>query len=585
MKNAYRAPFLVGLTMTLMLLLFAFGSPEEAQYPKHDFLDHIVTLTAAWNPKVALDFSYQIPHVMASSIPLTALGFSPFSAPDMLFGLFPVDVGWSLKQLLGRIVGFGLMYAVLLTFVSEPNRTFAVRWAAASAATSFALMPYWPNLVWTVNALVLALLGIRLLQISERPMLGRALLFAAPHLAYFAWGGFLIPLIFSSYVAWTYLRKKVRSGALLETMLLFISSALSASGLIYLQINHAFVSHRTTWPPLPLSRWFTQDAVDEAVSGFPLVFLTGLYHFGTLFSSAISPVPGWMNVSFTLALLGLPVLVGHLLIRFRHKDSVPVHSSWTPTIGKCLKLMAIQAALALIWVLEISQATDLKSVLGIPFQIGRLIAISPILWALILYFFLSFAFSRLKGVSLTALGLALLSALAAQGIWMNPSLSSRFDLLSDNHVLENQVSTIPDYFMQDQMSRARELMEVQSPSPRVISLGINPMIAPFSRIESLDGYAFNYPLQHKELFLSVLTPATRAILQEEFEVVTWGSRLQLNPSTKLLTMANFDLCRLDEAGVTHVLSSHSLENYPGTTFQGIYGEVGVYKIQVSALCQ
>ena len=585
MRVVGKLPLIFGLTFTFLLLLFTFGSAAEAHYPKHDFLDHIVTLTAAWRPDAALDFSYQIPHVLASSVPLTALGFSPFSIPDLLFSPFSVEVGWALSQLIGRTVGFALMYATLLAFVGESKRTKSIQWAATSAATAFALMPYWPNLVWTLNALVLALLGARLLEISKKPKLGRLLLVISPHLAFFAWGGFLIPLLFTSFVAWTYVWRKARTDALVDTVLLVLSSLLSASGLIFLQANNAFVSHRAEWAPLPLTEWFAQDAISEASGTFPLVFLTGLYHFGTLFSSAISPVPGWLNVLFTFVLIVMSIIVGHSWGRAERDEVTRDDQSWLPTIIKIVKLMALQGSLALIWALEISRATDFKSILGIPFQIGRIIAISPIIWAFLLFFLLGIAFSRLGGGRLNALGLAILFAISAQGIWMNPSIASRFDLLSHNHLLVGQVSTIPEYFMEEQMSRARELMEMQSPNPRVVSLGISPMIAPYNGIESLDGYVFNYPLEHKELFVSVLQPSTRGILQEEFELMSWGSRLQLNPSTAILGMADFDLCSLSKSGVTHVLSSYSLAIEPAIALQGIFGETRVYKLNSLALCQ
>jgi len=139
---------------------------------------------------------------------------------------------------------------------------------------------------------------------------------------------------------------------------------------------------------------------------------------------------------------------------------------------------------------------------------------------------------------------------------------------------------------------------------KVISYGMEPAVALYNGLYTIDGYSPNYPLSYKKSFRKILLPYLNAPALKNSKKMfdDWGSKLYIlsinsepttyryfidgNVSSKVPLNANIDaMC---DMGTDYIISSHELKNYdttkviPISNYQDKFWRVWLYEIKCSS---
>ena len=512
-------------------MAFSFASPRYSIFRAHDFLDHVVTLSwLAANPGTRFNPGAEMPLLFGGGVvPVGALGFSDFSISHVFYLLLPLELAPVASEFLGLLivfVGAFLLFEALIPAGSRPS------FGALLAGVTLALMPYWPTMTWTLVALVFTTYALVLIGRPGKQWGAYVLLSLSPHLAFFAWGGFLIPGIALVFLTTRFIARRGSPRDVYAFLVATGSTGLSAWGLIRIWLGSDFVSHRSAWElDYGLSR-VDLEWIGATLASLSRTFLSGQYHYGTFFSWA--PNAAWATVN-TLVLL-VSLLAGPVLFwvsqRRRALLAIDAEASARARALNILAawLLAFQAAISLVYVLETSGLASVASLLGVPFQFSRVVAFSPILWALLAG--VSYAMfervlpARRRGVT----ALLALSLVTLQGFVVNPSIGGFARELVPN--LDNLGAvSVMGYFQQDAYLAVASRLGGSATPPTALSIGLDPMVAVAAGIPSLDGYVYNFPLSYKDSFRDLLltSPLVSPSDLESFD--SWGSRLYLPTGT------------------------------------------------------
>lgn len=571
--------FLVGFTWICLVMVLSFASPQYSIFRVHDFLDHIVTLS--WlvaNPDLRFHPGVKLPLLFGGDVvPVGALGFSDFSVSHILYFLLPLELAPVASEVLGRLlafVGVFLLFRALCGSRAEPS------FGALISGITLALMPYWPTMTWTLVALVFTTYSLVLLRRTGRHWGAYVLLVLSPFVGFFAWGGFLIP---GMALAFFVSRWRARAGALRYGAAFLVttaSSGLSAWGLIRTWFDGDFVSHRSAWSVEYGLSSLDLDWIGAALTSLGRTFLAGQYHYGTFFSW--SPNATWETVNTLVLLMGL--FAGPVLVFQRGRGSLAIHAEGAARAhsfaGLAIWLLAFQAAVSLVYVAETSGLVSLASLLGVPFQFSRVVAFSPILWALLAGVSYSMFEAVLPARRRGATALLALSLVTLQGFVVNPSIGGFVRELVPN--LDNMGAvSVRGYFQQDSYQAVANRLGGSETPPTALSIGLDPMVAVAAGIPSLDGYVYNFPLSYKESFrdLLITSPLVSPSDLESFD--SWGSRLYLPSGTGQALSPDIDWCLAKTMGADVVLSASRDLRSKGLTYLFSEGPVHVFDISPS----
>jgi hypothetical protein len=561
----------VGLLCLLPILIFAYGFPENAYYPKHDFLDHIVTLSSVWaEESTFFKPTETLPRLLNGSIPAGSLGISDLSVPHYLYAIFPTAIAMGISEIVGRTVSYFAMFFLTLSLLGKSD---SAKWAAVVAGISFALMPYWPVITWTLAALALSMLGIiRLYQNERHRWFWMMVLVAAPHLAYFAWGGFLQPLFVFATLLVAVLRSRVNKFLVAGVTIGVVSSIVSALGLIRVLTSAQFTSHREDWPTGAVVNF---SEAGNALQIFPAVFFGGTYHFGTIFSAGAS---SRLLILFVLAASLLFSLVAMLRSRHRGKpgyQSIP--RMYRSAFTVFLVLGVFQVVVSVIFVAENSGLTALALLFQVPFQISRIIAFSPIIWALILGTTAYLVFISVQPKQLKLLAFLGSLLVIVQAVLVHPSISSSVRSALGLST-SSGLSTYEQYFQPETYNKLLTALNARDISASSLSFGLDPMVAAQNGFIALDGYVYNYPLSYKREFAKIIEEdlAQPGGQLEYFR--DWGSRLYLFDRGVPASELRFDWCQAQQMGARAVLSARDLSELDSLALLEIVDQVHLYEI-------
>jgi hypothetical protein len=573
-------PLIVGLTAIFTILLITYGRVSNAFYPRHDFLDHVVTLNSVWaNDSTLFGHLSFLPRVLGGTVPAGALGISDFSIPHYLYTIMPTGVALGVSEILGRTSAYALAY--LLT-TSLLGLALSARWAGVVAGLSLALMPYWPNKTWTIAALALCLLALLRLQRSDgKSWIWLVGLAASPHFAYIAWGGFLQPIVAVFFLLIAIFRARATSLLAIGVGVNAFSSLLSGLGLIRVLSSGTFVAHRGDWPKLSV---IDLGALTSAMSIYPQTFLRGLYHYGTYFSFEGPRTVIYLGTAAILLSLAGSVLLGltpwlNNLSRGEARMSEFPWDLRRPAV-LLLALMAAQAGVTLVYVSEASAFTQLVTVFPVPFQISRVISLAPLIWALIAGVSSYFLFSTCTPQRLKASGWGAVVVLITNAALNHPSVSSSIRTTLGIQP-RRSVSTFDGYFRTETYCKIREIVEREGVSPVALSFGIDPMISVQNGFTALDGYVYNYQLEYKRRFARIINVD---ILQPGGSLKyfrDWGSRVYLFDRGVPARDLKFNWCAAAAMGAELLLSARPLPNVESLSLMAETDGIFVYRIKAT----
>jgi hypothetical protein len=131
------------------------------------------------------------------------------------------------------------------------------------------------------------------------------------------------------------------------------------------------------------------------------------------------------------------------------------------------------------------------------------------------------------------------------------------------------------YFLEKEYDQINYLVSDLHEEPNVVSYGVDPMIASFNGLNSIDGYAYNYDLRYKRSFETIIKDqlSEKSTFSDNFE--NWGSRLYLkyegiNPRV--------NWCAANELGANFVISRSRLKTENLELLEEI-GNLFLYKIK------
>ena len=135
---------------------------------------------------------------------------------------------------------------------------------------------------------------------------------------------------------------------------------------------------------------------------------------------------------------------------------------------------------------------------------------------------------------------------------------------------------------------------------KVISYGIEPAVALYNGLYTIDGYSPNYPLSYKKSFRKILLPYLNAPTLKNSKKMfdDWGSKLYIFTITSLpetyryyvdadnysKVPLNANIDAMCDMGTDYIISSHELKNYDTnrvisiSNYQDIFWRLWLYKV-------
>ncbi len=118
---------------------------------------------------------------------------------------------------------------------------------------------------------------------------------------------------------------------------------------------------------------------------------------------------------------------------------------------------------------------------------------------------------------------------------------------------ESPTPTFDAYYRRDEYASIRQAI---GKGP-VLSVGLDPMIAPMNGISSIDGYYVLYPLAYKKAFRDVIEVSMTAAGQADY-FDKWGNRVYAFYPKGYPNLINF--CAANHLGAKYVISSEAITN-------------------------
>lgn len=521
------AVFAAGLVVLLAVIYLPAGT---VWYPSHDFLDsEFVYKVLRGDSPGWFDLDHVIEPLMGG-IPLSAFGLSDVNPLLNLYVVLDPFLAFSVGEIVARLAAFVGMYLLLSRHLIT-SRTAPVTIPGA-VATLFALLPFWEHQTATIAFQPLHVVAILALRDGASRMRWLPVAAVYPLVADGLRGGILLVALPLLLVLWdaTHERRAEARNLLLPAIL---TIAVAMVGLIrpaHLILATDFVSHRTDWPTA------TAPLVDAGSAGGFLrelgsLLLLGQYHMG--------------GGPFLLPVLSLALLVGMLMLR---ASSKPMTRPRMPLLSM---FAATVALVSVISAAEESGLTNIAGVFPIPLRVSRVVALAPSLWLIILALSLErlAALGRRRLVAVLLVGTVAQAALGAFGLI--PKLTGGRAEPIGSAATAGPPSNMRDYYRLEQYQQVSELLGADA---TVVSFDIDPMIAAFHGISTLDGYSFNYPLEHKRRFRAIISGELDRDRERREYFDDFGSRAYLFFAERAGGELFLDFCAAAEMGATHVIA-------------------------------
>ena len=468
-----RSVFCCGFAVICIYLspLLIFG--ENSLVEIHDSLDlfhPILKILAEDGWMFASNNSY-VPNLL-NGVPRSTLG-SDFNVELWLFHLLGPYYGLAFNKIFIHLIAFVGMHRLLKNHFMAGSHPLIV----VGVATSFGLLPFYPDLGCTISGQPLVLDAFLTIRKNKSKWTDWAFICLMPLYASFA-HAFIFLLTFLG-VIWLFdiIIKK-------ENQLEFLF-AISLMTLLFIAVEYRvlyamffdkeFVSVRTDFQPTTLITSFLLSVHKTLTSGINY-FSLGFYYARGLQTFFILPA----------------VIIGiYLVIDRKLKDKSLIY---------LIILMAVMcmshAAIKTFWSWEGLQSTiDQFSILR-TFRFHRFSFLYPLLWYIIFGLSLKLILDQSqRGLKICSMLLMLQMGYA---FYHHDEIQQR-----------NNKPTYKEFYAKKQFSAIEDFIGESQDSYKVVSIGIHPSIALYNGFYTLDGYSFNYPLKYKFAF--------RKLIEKELE--------------------------------------------------------------------
>lgn len=413
-----------------------------------------------------------------------SLGYS-LHISMLFFSLFGMYWGYVVNKLIVMVIGFFGMQLLLKKFIGENNSK--LNWIVVIVSTAFAFLPFWS---FDVTVAGIPFLFYCFGNLYERKKKGFEYLFIAFYAFYslFVVSGLFILIALTLILSYHLIKtKKISLDFLLGIFLLGFLYIISHWGIFYNALFKDYISHRTE---------------------FNIVGGIGIW--GIIKSSANIFLFGHGHAQSFHTLLIVPIFLFFIIIIL--KKEIFTH--------KLLLLTMVFLVLTSLWyglfnsTLFIPYRNLIYSTL--PMQLDRFYMLHPMLWYLLfgyscMYFMKSF---KIKHIEYIVIFISLIPLI-------NNTLK--------HPIKFREALTFKKYYSTNTFSKIKiHLSELEKDNEfRVGSIGLDPMIAAYNGLKTIDGYASDYPLEYKHKFRKIIKGELEKDenLKKYFD--EWGSRCYL----------------------------------------------------------
>ena len=539
----------IGAFLVLASLMFAYFPAAGAMFPIHDYLDgeHVLLALRGDNPQF-FNLNGEMSTVMGG-VPLSALGISDLNLLANLYVFLDSASAASAIEVGVRLAGYFGAYTLLRRFVITTEKWRSS--IAAAFAFAFALAPYWPNLSATIALQAPFFAGLLSIRAGNRALWAYAAVLAYPLVTDFARGGFAVAAVVLAIILLD--AANGRKSALRR-----LRDPLAGSGILlmlalarplHIALVSDFVSHRSEWR-LPERIVGNTGSTQRFLDAFVELVENGYYHF----ASGQKPV-----VLLTVLVAGPVALQSYFLLT---KSLVDKADSRIGAAKKYLLAGVLVLSVSAAAASEMSGLTAIGSRLPIPVQLARFYALLPLAWTVLGAAAVTVLVQQSRKRPSTLLIAVLLLLVPASALAQNHAVVARavsaIHGVNRPEVFGWQLSTIDAYYQQEAYNFLVHLTESSTSQVTVLSFGIDPMKAAYSGLNTLDGYHYNYRLQHKRSFRGVIADELlRTGTSDYFD--TWGNRAYLSFSPES-SASVLDYCAASDLGGTHLLSEEFLHD-------------------------
>ena len=114
--------------------------------------------------------------------------------------------------------------------------------------------------------------------------------------------------------------------------------------------------------------------------------------------------------------------------------------------------------------------------------------------------------------------------------------------------------TFEGYYLFDEYKKVKKIVN----DKRVLSIGLDPMIAVINNIKVIDGYHALYPLSYKKKFRKIIEDELKTNLQLKNYYDNWGSRVYAFTTNPSKNSRNFDQAK--KLGAEYVISKNEIKS-------------------------
>lgn len=547
-----------GWALALSALLVAAYLPvRRALFPVHDYLDSVFVLNALRGRQPGFfDLDARLDGFMGG-VPLSSLVTHDLDPFANLYVILEPTTAAVVTEIVSRGVAFLGMWLLLTKGLSPYARIRPL--AAASASFFFALLPFWPGgIAPSVAFQPLFFYGFLEFRAGRAGIRSWCAVVAYPLVAGFVASGFAV-LLLAACAPILDLARRDRHAAqrtllpLSIVTMLFIAASIRP---IHLVFGTDFISHRVDWAT-PSRLFFNEGSVARFASDAVSLLLRGQYHFAS------------GQLAIPIAIIGLATFI--LLLRWRcsvSAESRRLSSALLLSLALIILVTVVSAS-------EMSRLTAFGPNLPVPIQLGRVYSLLPMIWAAALAISVSLLAADVTvRASVAALLLALMVSVHAVSSF--PALSAR---MSPSGTASNgfaQMSPTTHFRTADIEELAR-IAGIQPANTTIVSYGLDPMIGAFNGFKTLDGYHYNYSLDHKRAFREVIAlELERTGRANYFD--DWGSRAYLSFRPDFAE-ARVDFGAARRLGAQYVLASGRFTSPNALTEVAHHNGLVLYRIE------
>ncbi len=502
---------LIGNLCFFVLTFVLYANKESLEFPVHDFLDGIVPVF-----KYLSETPFSISGITLErymyGIDSGLIGYPAISPEVLWHRLIPsTSLALLFSEIFIRYVGF-------IGFLSLTNQVFAPsNFLRVSYALVFAFLPIYPSVLYTIMVqpyFITLMFKLYNSQIKRKDFF----------ITFFV-GIVSIPtysiLLFSAFLIIT-----------TSVLLKFIKWSKENISIILLFLTSHFISFASTYKVFFQGDHFHREefkiitdlALSSKIENYLKVIAFGDYHFNT-------------NLY-----LFLPIIFLQYFVKTKSKSE-----SGIVQLQKIVLFLFF--IVLLIFVIGTEFYNTMIKIMPLQQDLRYVISILPLIGIFFAYLSSITIYLSSKFISYKHLVITPFICISIFGFYLFP-WNKNFPTYRFQNI--TKTSTIEKYYNYELLS---DTAFITSPSKKMLSYGIDPMIALYNGQYTADGYASKYRLEYKEKFRSIISDNLESDIFQLKYFDNWGSRVYLigNPDT-------LNFCAARKINVDFVVSTQEIKS-------------------------